>query len=534
MSLIGLRVLLISLRMCFIKFRMPLKTIVNTICGTIKAALRRLYSQMRLLYTYIMAALMLMLVSACDDGDTFSMSPDRLLSFSVDTVRIDTVFSTVPSSTRSFWVYNRSGESLRCADVRLSGGNQKGFRVNVDGTYLSPELGYKVNDVEIRKGDSIRVFVEVTTPAANAQEPVEQIDRLLFNLESGRQQEVVLSAWTWDADFVRNKVLGRDSTIAAGRPLVVYGMLTVAEGATLTIEPGAQLFFHADAGMEVQGRLVCRGTADANVTMRGDRLDRMFDYLPYDRMSGQWQGLHFAETSYDNVISYTDIHSSFHGVRADSADVGRLKVSIDHSTIHNCQGDAVALTCCKATIVNTLMSNALGNCLKVDGGDVRVNSCTMAQFYPFDAKRGSALSFSSVTHPLLSFVCDNSIITGYSSDEMMGLRPDGDDANVFEYSFANCIIRTPEVTDEAEKTHFTDVVFEDVKDNTLAFGEKHFLKVDIDMQDYDFHLAQGSAAIGVADPQTAESDDRDGNRRDDNPDAGAYEHVGQGEETTDQ
>ena len=75
-------------------------------------------------------------LSACDDIDDFTTSPNNLLTFSTDTVRIDTVFSTVPSSMHDFWVSNRSGKGLRCTSVRLEGGNQNGFRVNVDGVYL--------------------------------------------------------------------------------------------------------------------------------------------------------------------------------------------------------------------------------------------------------------------------------------------------------------------------------------------------------------------------------------------------------------
>ena len=46
--------------------------------------------------------------SACDDIDDFTTSPNNLLTFSTDTVRIDTVFSTVPSSMHDFWVSNHS------------------------------------------------------------------------------------------------------------------------------------------------------------------------------------------------------------------------------------------------------------------------------------------------------------------------------------------------------------------------------------------------------------------------------------------
>ena len=94
-------------------------------------------------------------VISCDD-DTFGTSPSLSLTFSTDTVRLDTLFSTVPSSTRSFWVYNKSGDGIRCATVKQERGNQSGFRVNVHGIYLGQTNGYATNEIEISNKDSIR------------------------------------------------------------------------------------------------------------------------------------------------------------------------------------------------------------------------------------------------------------------------------------------------------------------------------------------------------------------------------------------
>ena len=471
----------------------------------------------------ILLLLCVAMFCACDDGDSFTASPDNLLTFSADTVSLDTVFSTVPSSTRSFWAYNRSGDGLRCTSVRLEGGNQSGFRVNVDGVYLSPEQGYKANGIEVRDRDSIRIFVELTTAANNNGTPKHLDDNLVFTLESGREQKVALEAWSWDAQFVRGMTVNRDTTLASAKPLVVYGMLTVDEGATLTVAPGTTVYFHGDAGLDVRGRLVCKGTPSEAITLRGDRLDRMFDYLPYDRVSGQWQGVRFGETSYGNEIEYTDIHSAFDGVRVDSSDVSRLTLAMAHSTVHNCQGNALGIVCSKVTVDDCQLTNALGNCLAVEGGDVEVNSSTLAQFYPFEGLRGSALYFSGITHPLVSFKCANTLVTGYADDEMTGGKPADDSGNAFNYSFDCCIVRTPEV-DDAEKEHFADVVFEDVKD-TVSYGRKHFVLVDGDRQMYDFHLRKESAAIDKANPATAATTDRDGRERDSTPDIGAYEYV---------
>ena len=87
---------------------------------------------------HILSAMTVVLIAlfSCTDDDDFTTSPANCLDFSLDTVRLDTVFSQVPTATKTFWVYNHSGSGIRCSSVRLEKGNQTGFRVNVDGVYL--------------------------------------------------------------------------------------------------------------------------------------------------------------------------------------------------------------------------------------------------------------------------------------------------------------------------------------------------------------------------------------------------------------
>ena len=89
---------------------------------------------------------------SCDDEETYTTSPSALLDFSADTVRFDTVFTTIGSSTQLFKVYNRGGESLMLPSIRLASGGRSGFRVNVDGM-----SGTEFADVEVRDGDSLYV-----------------------------------------------------------------------------------------------------------------------------------------------------------------------------------------------------------------------------------------------------------------------------------------------------------------------------------------------------------------------------------------
>lgn len=461
---------------------------------------------------------------SCDDEDSFSTSSSNILTFSTDTVKLDTVFSTVPSSTRSFWVYNKSGDGLRKINVRLENGNQAGFRVNVDGTYLSPSSGFQVNDIEVRNKDSIRVFVELTSPVNNGDMPLKIEDNIVFTLESGVQQKVNLMAYSWDATIMKNVVVDKDSILdGVTRPIVVYGGITVNEGATLTISPGTTIFFHADAGIDVSGKLKCLGEAGNEITLRGDRLDNMFDYLPYDYVSGQWQGIRLRETSYDNEIRHTDIHGTFDGLKVDSADVSKLKLNIENSTIHNCQGYALTAENARIIINNCEFTNALHNCIAVHGGVTDINNCTFAQFYPFDSNRGSALFFSMNKYPQSSFTCINSLITGYADDEMMIETSTDEGGNEANYLFDHCIIRTPKITTE-DSVHFVSVVFEEYKD-TVKTGKKHFRKIDSQNLRYDFRLDSISTAVNAADPASAMLYDRYGQRRDDKPDVGAYEFL---------
>ncbi|MGN0069270.1 MAG: right-handed parallel beta-helix repeat-containing protein [Prevotella sp.] len=472
---------------------------------------------------YIILTAMALLVALCScDDDTFTISPSNQLTFSIDTVRFDTLFSTVPSSTRSFWVYNRSGDGLRCTNVRLANGNQTGFRVNVDGAFLSPTAGYQVNDIEVRNKDSIRVFVELTSPRNHQDVPTKLKDDLIFTLESGVQQRVNLEAYSWDARLMQDVSIDEDSTLSGSTPIVVYGGIKVSEGATLTIAAGTTIYFHAGAGIEVHGRLVCQGTATENVVLRGDRLDRMFDYLPYDFVSGQWNGIRLCGESYDNSIRFTDIHGAFDGLVADSSDVERQKLLLECSTIHNCQGYGLKTVNSQIQLSNCQITNTLHNCVAVYGGRMDMNNCTLAQFYPFDASRGNALLFSSLEHPLHQLDCRNTLITGYADDEMTGTH-DKDSENAFNFLFSNCIIRTPKVETD-DSVRFVNVSFE-LPEDTVGTGKRHFRKVDIDSQRYDFHTDSLSTAIGKADPETAATTDRDGQQRDGKPDIGAYEFL---------
>ena len=487
-------------------------------------------------FLYIMGVGMAMsaLLASCADDESFSTSRGDVLSFSVDTLKMDTTFSNVPTPTRSFWVYNRTGKALRCQSVRLENGNQKGYRVNVDGSYLGTEAGFQTQNVEIRKGDSIRVFVELTSAMQNSEEPQLVSDNLVFALESGVEQKVNLRAFSWDAMKLNSLEVKQDQLLESTLPVVVYGGIRVDEAATLTIAPGTQLYFHENAGLQVFGSLKIEGEKDREVVMRGDRLDHMFDYLPYDRTPGQWQGIRLMSSAHDCRISFADIHSAYNAVMIEPGDATKQKLLIENATVHNNQGYGVRVDSAKVQIYNSQITNCLKHPLYVEGGDVEVNGCTIAQFYPFDGRRSTALGFQ---YPLPQLTVRNSLITGYHDDEVVWTPPssssesasgdgssssEGSSAEIpFNFLFDHCVLRTEKMQGD-DSLKFTHVIYEDVKDTTM-YGEKHFVLFDTDNLKYDFRLRKESAAIGKADPATSLPVDRNGLRRKETPDAGCYE-----------
>lgn len=469
-----------------------------------------------------------LMLMACTDNDSFSTSYNNLLTFGQDTISLDTVFSNVPSPHKQFMVYNNSGDGIRITNARLEAGNQSGFRVNVNGTYLSSVVGYQVSDMELRKGDSLRVFVETTTNIQNSNKPELVEDNLVFTLENGRKQRVNLRAMSWDAIMLRDVIVSTDSTIENkdGKPVVVYGTIKVNKEATLTLAPGTTIYFDHGAGINVYGTLKSKGEKDKEVTLRSNRLDRMVSNLTYDNNPGQWGSIHLMSSAHDNEISYTDIHAATNGIVCDSAlDKSKQTLAIDHSTIHNVKANGLKATACNIKMENCQVSNALDSCVAFLGGNVEINHCTIAQYYPFDANRGPAFAFANakdkVEYPLTLHV-RNSIIKGYADDVVYwsygGIATD----KAMDVSFHNSLVRTPMPTDK-DAVYFAEAKLEDVKD-TLTNGRNSFQLFDTQYFFYDFTPKPNTQAIGNADKLTALPDDRKGKaRHSERPDLGCFE-----------
>lgn len=466
------------------------------------------------------------LFSCTDDAD-FSASPDYKLAFSGDTILFDTLFTTIPSSSNGVMVYNRNDKDLRITAVELMEGGESGFRVLVDGQY-----GTMMHDFEIRSKDSLYVFAEATLPASGADEPLKREEVLRFTLESGVQQDVLLLAYGRDVSFMKAVTVYTDSTITAGH-YVVYDSLVVNPGVTLTIEEGATLYFHDKVPMIVRGTVSAVGTKEKPVVFRGDRTDKMFPYLPYDRIPGQWDGIVIAPTSNGNVFENCDIHSANYGIKVEPGDTTVNRLSMNASRLENFYGHAMELYTSHVEVTNSLIANAGGNCVRLVGGKSRFLHCTIANFFVYKV-RDVALtlhnSYSTTPAPLYGADFINCIITGIKNDELMGYLSNLGDTvpNCKNYRFENSLINTVVGDDE----NFVNVKVDNAQEP--PFAKEHFEKIDHDTFFYNFHLTSESTARGLGSNTHAGEKlmyDKDGVPREGEfVDAGCYQYVEKAEE----
>lgn len=436
------------------------------------------------------------LLLSCAADDDFQTNSTGRLSFSTDTVKADTVFANVGSRTYGFWVFNRSGSGLRLSSVKLRQGNQTGFRVNVDGSYLDNSLGSVATDLEVRKGDSIRVFVELTPQPTFRLEPQKVEDDLVFSLESGAEQRVHLQAYAWDATRLDGLHVSNDTLIESARPVVLYGEgLRVDSGAVLTVR-NTTLYFHEGAALTVGGSLLTE-----NTVLRGDRLDGLFDYLPYDRVSGQWQGVVFTASSAGNSLVDTEIRNAVNGVVLDAPlalDSTRQRLTMVRCVVHNSKGYGVVAHGSNVGLYYCQLTNSLADCMALYGGICELAHCTLAQFYPFSADRGAALRFAdhwgeTVAYPLCRLHCSYCVVTGYEADVVMAERKETGETAEFTYRFEDCLLRTPAVEDDT--LSFRNVLWESPEDSVQ--GKEHFKVIDEQNLYYDFHLDSLSTAKGL-------------------------------------
>lgn len=434
---------------------------------------------MRHIFATLLFAILGAILTGCiEDGIT--TSPAHQPEFSTDTLKLGTVWTGSPTPTYRFTVYNRHSKILNLSRVAFRNDPEGHYRLNVDGT-----AGREITDVEIRPNDSVFVFVEATLPEAGAPSSVSMLNHIDFTV-NGLTSSVAVTADARDIRRITALTITADTAFTADYPIQILDSVKVATGATLTLEAGTRLLFHDKARMIVEGRLLSLGTPEKRVDMTGDRTGNVVAAIPYDIMSAQWGGITFARGSRGNELLYTTVRNSTEGVAVDSL----AQLTMRGSILRNAAAYPLAARHAEVTAAGCEIAEGGAGVLLLVGGNHRLDHCTIANHYLFSIFGGPALQLGhvkasdseddAVLAPPMKAEFTNTILYGLGED--MNLT----DLNDTGVTFTRCLFKSAGSDD----------------DNFLRclWDSDPLYMVDRMKYIFDYHLREGSPAIGAAEP----------------------------------
>lgn len=475
-------------------------------------------------FSFLLIALLLMFFS-CRKASTISTDPSRKLSFSADTVMFDTVFTTLGSSTHQLMVYNPYEEDLNISEVRLMGGEQSRFKLNLDG-----EAGTVFHDKIVPANDSLFTFLNVTIDPTDQNTPFVVEDSLMF-ITNGNTQMIKLVAWGQNARYIvpdRHiegfppfKIIADSLETVHWTnelPYVIYGYALINSYGTLQIHEGTHIYVHDGGGIWSwsDGQLIIDGTAEDPVTVEGDRLEPFFRNQP-----GQWDRIWLmdARPGADHIINHAIIRNGFIGIQAESfVHATQAALRINNTIIENHTGLGVYAAYYAIEANNMVIDNCGQYAFAVTlGGEYYLNHATIGNYWWNSTRTTSSLFLSNYVdvddehyeYPLY-FEMGNSIVYGTQEDEF------GTALSAVEYDttylFDHCLLRT-------SKYNNADAGFE-----SCIFNQDPMF---VDYRAYDLHLSDIlSPAVGAGSPiiATQVPFDIEGKDRTGTPDLGAYQY----------
>lgn len=179
-------------------------------------------------HIFIAVFISVLALSSCiEDGIT--TSPTDRPTFSVDTLKMGTVYTDEPTTTFNFKVFNHNSKGLNISNVTLSGDNADIFRLNVDGF-----SGTDFKDVEIRAKDSIFVFVQATPPA-HGQLKARRSTATVNFLVNGVHYPIVLTLDGLDVERISALTVTSDMHLTGTRPYKVSDSIVVTPAPRLRL-----------------------------------------------------------------------------------------------------------------------------------------------------------------------------------------------------------------------------------------------------------------------------------------------------------
>lgn len=423
-----------------------------------------------------------LIISSCINDD-FTDSPDARITFSTDTVSFGTVFTDLGTPTARLLVFNRNSKGVKISSIRFRDPDSP-FSINVDGV-----SGTVFHDVEIRGRDSIYVFIECFVGADQGVEPRLVADQLEF-VTNGITSEVEVEALALNVRRLHASRIEEDTRLTPELPYIVFDTLTVAPGATLTVEPGTSVLFHDKAALRIEGRLEAAGTPEAPIHFRGDRIDNVLPGVSYDIMAGQWDGISIAPESFGNRFENVNMRSTVNGLRVDSCgDYSRSKILLVNSWLHNSRTSVLSSRYAKVDAYGCCFSEAAEAVVDLTGGDHQFVQCTISNYYLFAIPSEANLTLRHLLPEemgggkpaLMKASFDNCIVYG------MSLPVAPADLTGSEVFVRNSLVKTAGSNDE----NFIDCLWDE---------DPLFLTVRSDYY-FNYHLRPDSPALAKGNPE---------------------------------
>lgn len=424
----------------------------------------------------------------CNENDSFSTDSNLRLTFSTDTLRFDTVFTTIGTATKKLKVYNRNKSALLINSIELMSPSTSGFRMNVDG-----ESGNNISNVSILGKDSIFIFVEATINPLNRDNPLLIADSIRFQF-NGVTQYIRLEAIGQDVIFWKDKKITKDTILTDKKPFLIYDSLTIDKNVTLTVNENVYLYFHNNAKLKVEGTLNAKGTIAKPIVIRGDRTDNFLETprIPYDRVPGQWFGIEIASSSFDNQLENVRIRNGIYGVYCHPSDTLKTKITILNTVIQNTTREGFLADNCKVIGKNSLFANSGNVTLMLNSGSASFLHCTIANYINtryWNLIKRKALYIGNTDSSNGNFRFINSIVAGSSNSEIeIGeINPSS-----LKYIFINCLIKS----NGSDDANFINTIW------NIDPGFKYIYSAETALNNpdlyflYNFELGENSAAIG--------------------------------------
>lgn len=454
--------------------------------------------------------------------ETDYLTDVSVLEFSTDTLKFDTVFTTIGSTVRGVKVYNKGKQPIKIDRITLAHGSTSRFRLNVDG-----DTSLVARDIEILAHDSIFIFARVNVNPNSASSPFLIEDSIVFTIGSASQY-LPLTAYGRNAvyhypDHVIHDAAGNSypySVIDCSEswtsvmPHVILGYAVVDEGFILNIEHGTEVYFGKDAVLWVYdgGTLRVNGTADEPALFTSIRHDGHYADLP-----GQWGYIWLSSGSRDNTVNHAIVRNGYMGFLVDTVVNSNPTLDIRNTVIENMslagiygqgariEGDNLLVTNCQtATLALTL------------GGRYVFSNSTFANYWSYSVRRSPQVilnnwyeSADGVVQLRALQQADfyNCIVYGSANEE---IAFDFAESGTASFSFSNCLLKT-----ETAMPQYLLL-------NCLINQDPKF----VDRASADYHLQSDSPARGKGNAAYLhQQTDLDNRVRPNPPSIGAYEFI---------